>query len=220
MVYAGSAPVTFAVESLHFPEDHASGDGRAPVPHLYRLGSRSGVGFDQAGHWPPGTYKVSCQNEGREFAAGSFEVFDGSAPATPTSGSSLRLFGKKANAAGPPAYGQAFEIGAFDTLYAEASVPSRSAGDSTAFRCAVTDPAGVTSGSRSSEGVATRVDRPSDGFPRWRLQDPRPLPVEWPRRRPRARRRSLEMTGAPSSRRSMPVLVRPRSMTGGLATRL
>lgn len=143
------APVTFAVECVYtFPEGTmrpVTVERRVPASWTGSVHAQ-GVGFEEAGHWPPGTYNVSCKNEGREFAAGSFEVFDGSAPAAPTSGSSLRFFGKKANAAGPPAYAQTFEIGTFDTLYAEASVPSRSAGDSSAFRCAVTDPAGVTSG--------------------------------------------------------------------------
>lgn len=142
------APVTFAVVCVYtFPEGTLR-----PVTVERRVlagwtGSvhAQGVGFEQPGHWPDGIYRVSCKSEDREFAAGSFEIFDGGA-ASPTSGSALRFFGRKAGTAGPPAYSQTFEAGAFDTLYAEASVPSRSAGDSTAFRCAVTDPAGVTWG--------------------------------------------------------------------------
>jgi hypothetical protein len=142
------APVSFSVECVYtFPEGTlrpVTVERRIPAGWTGSVHAQ-GVGFEQAGHWPPGNYRVSCRSEGREFAAGSFEVFD-AASATPTAGGTLRFFGRKAGAAGPPAYGQAFEAGAFDTLYAEASIPSRAAGDSTAFRCAVTDPAGVTSG--------------------------------------------------------------------------
>jgi hypothetical protein len=116
-----------------------------------------GIGFDQPGSWPAGSYKVSCQNEGREFAAGTFEVFDGNAAAAATPGGSLRFFSGKAGAAGPAAYTQSFELGAFDTLYAEASVPTRSAGDSTTFRCAMTDPAGITSGFTLNGAVRDRA---------------------------------------------------------------
>ena len=143
------APATFSVECVYtFPEGTmrpVTVERRVPAGWTGSVHAQ-GVGFEELGHWPAGNYKVSCRSEGREFAAGGFEVFDGAAPVTPVSGSSLRFFGSKAGAAGPPAYSQTFDAGAFDTLYAEASVPSRAAGDSTAFRCTVTDPAGVTSG--------------------------------------------------------------------------
>lgn len=38
-----------------------------------------------------------------------------------------------------------FELGGFDTLYVEASVPARALGDSTALGCLLSDPAGITS---------------------------------------------------------------------------
>jgi hypothetical protein len=143
------APATFSVECVYtFPEGTmrpVTVERRVPAGWTGSVHAQ-GVGFEQPGHWPAGNYKVSCRSEGREFAAGGFEVFDAGAAPPPASGSTLRFFGRKAGAAGPPAYGQAFEAGAVDTLYAEATVPSRAAGDSTAFRCAVTDPAGLTSG--------------------------------------------------------------------------
>jgi len=142
-------PASFSVECVYtFPDGTmrpVTIERRVPAGWTGSVHAQ-GVGFEQPGHWPAGNYKVSCRSEGREFAAGGFEVFDGAASPALVSGSTLRFFGSKAGAAGPPAYGQAFEAGAFDTLYAEATVPSRAAGDSTVFRCAVTDPAGVTSG--------------------------------------------------------------------------
>lgn len=150
LVYrAVAAPLTFTVECVYtFPDGTlrpVSVERHVPAGWTGSVHAQ-GLGWDQPGNWVTGTYRVSCKSEGREFAAGSFEVFDGKAPAAPTSGSALKFFGRKSGAAGPPAYAQTFEAGAFDTLYAEASVPPRSAGDSTTFRCSITDPAGVTSG--------------------------------------------------------------------------
>ncbi len=144
-----AAPVTFVVECVYtFPDGTlrpVSVERRVPAGWTGSVHAQ-GLGWEQAGNWPPGTYRVSCRSDGREFAAGSFEVFDGRTPATATPGSSLKFYGRKAGAAGPPAYVPSFDAGAFDTLYAEAGVPSRAAGDSTAFRCLLVDPAGITSG--------------------------------------------------------------------------
>ncbi len=150
LVYpAVPAPVTFTVECVYrFPDGTlrpVSVERRVPGGWTGSVHAQ-GLGWDQPGNWPAGTYRVSCTSEGREFAAGSFEVFDGKAAAAPTSGGALRFLGRKNGAAGPPAAAQSFEAGGFDTLYAEASVPARAAGDSTAFRCDLTDPAGLTSG--------------------------------------------------------------------------
>ncbi|HEU5217708.1 MAG TPA: hypothetical protein VFU23_03570, partial [Gemmatimonadales bacterium] len=150
LVYpAVPAPVTFTVECVYtFPDGTlrpVSVERQVPAGWTGSVHAQ-GLGWDRAGNWQPGGYRVSCRSEGREFAAGSFEVFDGSTPAAATAGSSLKFFGRRSGAAGPPAYAQSFEAGAFDTLYAEASLPTRAAGDSTAFRCLLTDPAGVTSG--------------------------------------------------------------------------
>jgi hypothetical protein len=142
-------PVTFTVECVYtFPDGTlrpVSVERRVPAGWTGSVHAQ-GLGWEQPGNWAPGTYRVSCRSEGREFAAGSFEVFDGRIPATPTSGSSLKFFGRKSGTPAPPAYAPSFEVGGFDTLYAEGSLPSRSAGDSTGFRCTVTDPAGITAG--------------------------------------------------------------------------
>ncbi len=144
-----AAPVTFTVECVYtFPDGTlrpVSVERRVPAGWTGSVHAQ-GLGWEQPGNWPPGIYRVSCRNEGKEFAAGSFEVFDGKAPAAPTSGGSLKFLGRKSGTPGPSPYAQSFEVGGIDTLYAEASVPSRSAGDSTGFRCNVTDPAGITSG--------------------------------------------------------------------------
>ena len=150
LVYpAVTAPVTFTVECVYtFPDGTlrpVSVERRIPAGWTGSVHAQ-GIGWDQAGNWPPGIYRVACRSDGRDFAAGSFEVFDGKAPATATAGSALKFFGRKAGVAGPPAYAPSFEVAGFDTLYAEAAVPARAAGDSTAFRCNVTDPAGITSG--------------------------------------------------------------------------
>ena len=48
-------------------------------------------------------------------------------------------------------YATAFELGAFDSLFVEASLPVRAAADSTGFRCHVSDPAGTTAFSLDGE---------------------------------------------------------------------
>ncbi len=144
-----AAPVTFTVECVYtFPDGTlrpVSIERKVPAGWTGSVHAQ-GVGWEQPGSWPSGVYRVSCRSEGREFAAGSFEIFDGKAPVTPTTGTTLKFFGKKIGTAGPPVYTQSFAAGGFDTLYAEASVPARAAGDSTAFRCTLIDPAGTTSG--------------------------------------------------------------------------
>jgi len=139
-----SAPVAFTIEcAFRYP------DGSAHPVTLTRRAQAgwtisvlsAGLGADRPGSWPNGTYQVSCRNEGQEFASGGFEVFGAGAPPPVATalvpGTRLRFFPR------PGAAGDSFESGAFDTLFAEAAVPVRLAGDSTEFSCEVTDPAGI-----------------------------------------------------------------------------
>ncbi len=191
----------FAVECIYtFPDGTlrpVSVERRVPAGWTGSVHAQ-GLGWEQPGNWLPGVYRVSCRSEGKEFTAGSFEVFDGKAPVATTSGGALKFFGRKSGTSGPPAYTRTFEVGAFDTLYAEASVPVRSAGDSTVFRCSITDPAGITSGFSVAGAVRDRALTGSG----------RMSPLEAPRMRGayqvecRAGARALaadrfEMTGAP-----------------------
>ena len=147
LVYpAAPSAATFSVECVYvFP------DGSA---HPVRLERRvqpgwtlsvhsAALGWDDPGHWPAGSYKVSCWHNDNQIAAGGFEVVAAPPPVDP-SGSRLRFSSAKSGEAGRSAPAQTFETGAFDTLFAEASVPLKAAGDSTDFACAVTDPAGST----------------------------------------------------------------------------
>jgi len=79
------------------------------------------------------------------MAERAFEVFDSGAGSREAGGGKLRFYSRKLGSAADPAYQAAFEAGSYDTLYAEASMPARMLGDSAAFGCVVTDPAGITS---------------------------------------------------------------------------
>ena len=120
-----------------------------------------GIGQDRPGGWPPGGYRVGCSSDGREFAAGNFEVF--AADPAPTPGAELRFSPRSGGTAGAP--GASFEAAGFDTLFAEVSVPVRAAGDSTAFRCLLADPAGVHSAFSIEGEVRDRVLRGSGAIP-------------------------------------------------------
>jgi len=115
-----------------------------------------GVGWTDAGHWPTGKYKISCWNNGERMAEGGFEMYDGIVPATAGPGARMRFYGKKAGSTADPAYVTSFEAGGYDTLYVETSVPVRLVGDSAAFGCTVTDPAGITSAFRLEGGIIER----------------------------------------------------------------
>lgn len=99
------------------------------------------VGFDQPGHWPPGSYRVRCTSDGREFASGGFEMVDTGVTAGGIQGATLAVFGRKGPIGGAP--DRQFTVGQFDSLFAEANVPPRAAGDSTAIRCTAFDPTGA-----------------------------------------------------------------------------
>ena len=101
----------------------------------------TGLGADRPGSWPNGSYQVSCRNEGKEFASGGFEVFGAGAP--PPVATALVPGTRLRFSPGPGISGDAFDAGSFDSLFAEAAVPARLAGDSTEFACMVTDPAGI-----------------------------------------------------------------------------
>ncbi len=139
-----AAPVTFPVECNYtFPDGTTRPvkvERRIPAGWTGSVHAQ-GIGNDRPGAWPAGTYRVSCGSDGREFAAGTFEVVD--ADAAPAAGSTLRFLARKSGAA--DVYATAFELGAFDSLFVEASLPTRAAADSTMFRCHVSDPAGTTS---------------------------------------------------------------------------
>ena len=139
-----SAPVAFTIEcTFRYPDGSAHSvtlTRRAQAGWTISVLS-AGLGADRPGSWPNGNYQVSCRNEGQEFASGGFEVFGAGAPPPVATalvpGTRLRSFPR------PGAAGDSFESGAFDTLFAEAAVPVRLAGDSTEFSCEVTDPAGI-----------------------------------------------------------------------------
>jgi hypothetical protein len=68
-------------------------------------------------------------------------MVDGGATLTPVSGVSLVVFGRKGPIGGAP--DKRFTLGQFDSLFAEATVPPRVAGDSTTLRCSSFDPLGA-----------------------------------------------------------------------------
>ncbi len=144
-----ATPVSFIVECVYvFPDNSihpVKVERQVPAGWTGSVHTQ-GIGWSAPGHWPVGVYQVSCWNNGEKMAAGSFEVFDGGAPLAAPPGSRLRFFRRKSGDAAPPAYAASFEAGSADTLYAEAVMPVRSAGDSTTFACIATDPAGVTIG--------------------------------------------------------------------------
>ena len=147
LVYpAAPSATTFGVECVYvFPDGSTH-----PVKLERRVQAgwtvsvhSAALGWDDPGHWPAGNYKVSCWHNDSQIAAGGFEVVAAAAPASVNpSGSRLRFSSAKSGDAGRSAPAQSFETGAFDTLFAEASVPLKAAGDSTDFACVVTDPAG------------------------------------------------------------------------------
>ena len=114
-----------------------------------------GVGWNQPGNWPAGSYRVSCASDGREFAAGSFDVVDGGATAAALPGASLVVFGRKGPIGGAP--DTRFVVGTFDSLFAEATVPPRAAGDSTTLRCTAYDPLGASAGFEMPGSVRNRT---------------------------------------------------------------
>lgn len=145
LVYSSAAaPVTFSIECRYtFPDGTTRPvkvERRIPAGWTGSVHAQ-GIGNDRPGGWPAGTYRVSCGSDGREFAAGTFEIVD--ADPVPAAGSTLRFLARKSGAAAAPA--ATFEHGSFDSLFVEASIPLRAAADSTAFRCHVSDPAGTAS---------------------------------------------------------------------------
>jgi hypothetical protein len=114
-----------------------------------------GVGWDQGGQWPVGTYRVSCRSDGREFGAGSFEIVDGATIPAAAPGATLVVFGRKGPIGGAP--DKQFVVGTFDSLFAEATVPPRAAGDSTTAHCGGFDPLGAATSFDLSGVVRNRV---------------------------------------------------------------
>lgn len=100
-----------------------------------------GVGWDQTGNWPVGTYRVSCRSDGREFGAASFDVANGGADGAGIPGATVAVFGRKGPIGGAPE--KRFGVGTFDSLFAEATVPPRAAGDSSTLHCSAFDPLGA-----------------------------------------------------------------------------
>jgi hypothetical protein len=137
-----TTPVRFVVECAYvFPDNSVK---RVRVERQIPAGWTGSVHAQgvELERWPVGEYAVSCWNNGVRMKEGRFEVFEGSGvrgQGAGGSGGTLRF----ATREGP--YATAFEAGSYDTLYVEASMPARAAGDSTSFGCLVTDPAGITS---------------------------------------------------------------------------
>lgn len=141
-----AAPVTFTVECAYvFPDNSVQ---RVSVERQVPAGWTGSVHAQgiAAPRWPVGKYSVSCWNNGEKMAERSFEVFDSGLGSRESGGGRLRFYARKTGSAADPAYQAAFELGSFDSLYAEASMPGRVLGDSAAFGCVLTDPAGITSG--------------------------------------------------------------------------
>ena len=113
-----------------------------------------GIGWGSSGNWPVGTYRVSCRSEGREFGAGSFELIDNTAPPA-VQGALLAVFGRKGPIGGAP--DTRFVLGQFDSLFAEATFPSRIAGDSTLLHCTAFDPLGEAAGFEIPTAVKNRT---------------------------------------------------------------
>jgi hypothetical protein len=159
-----AAATTFAVECIFtFPDGSTravKSERRVPAGWTGSVHAQ-GIGQDRAGGWPAGGYRVGCSSDGREFAAGNFEVFP--ADAVPTAGAELRFSPRAGGTAGPP--GASFDVAGFDTLVAEPSVPVRAAGDSTAFRCLLADPAGVHSAFSIEGEVRDRMLHGSGAIP-------------------------------------------------------
>ena len=155
LVYpAVPAPVSFTVTcKYNFPDGTqrtVSAERRVPAGWTGSVHVQ-GLGAEQPGAWPAGTYQVTCASEGRDFASGSFEVADADPP--PTQGAVLRM---------TPASGDA---SAADTVMIEVLMPSRATGDSTAFRCTLTDPAGIASAFALEGEARDRVVRGAGAIP-------------------------------------------------------
>jgi hypothetical protein len=159
-----AAATTFAVECVFtFPDGTTRAvktERRVPAGWTGSVHAQ-GIGQDRPGGWPPGGYRVGCSSDGREFAGGNFEVF--AADPVPTSGAQLRFSARTGGTAGAP--GASFEVAGFDTLFADVSVPVRAAGDSTAFRCLLADPAGVHSAFSLEGEVRDRMLRGTGAIP-------------------------------------------------------
>jgi hypothetical protein len=108
----------------------------------------------QAEQWPVGKYSVSCWNNGEKMAERAFEVFDSGVGSRESGLGKLRFYAKTAGAPADPASRSRFELGSYDSLYLEASVPVRVMADSASFGCVLTDPAGITSEFRLSGSVS------------------------------------------------------------------
>lgn len=165
LVYPPPAAVTnFAVECVFtFPDGTTravKSERRIPAGWTGSVHAQ-GIGQERPGGWPPGGYRVGCSSDGREFAAGNFEIF--TADPVSTAGAQLRFSTRSGGIAGEP--GASFEVAGFDTLFAEVSVPVRVAGDSTAFRCLLADPAGGHSDFSIEGEVRDRMLRGAGAIP-------------------------------------------------------
>lgn len=163
-----AAPVSFTVECTYsFPDGttrQSSVTRQAPAGWTGSVHAQ-GIGADHPGSWPAGVYRVSCGSGGREFAAERFEV-TGVEPVA-TAGSTLRFLGRRQEALTP---GGGFVLGAIDSVVVETSLSARSAGDSTALHCTLTDPAGIPSGFEIAGELRDRTitGRAALEAPRWR----------------------------------------------------
>jgi hypothetical protein len=140
-----AVPVGFNVECAYvFPDNSVK---RVSVERQIPAGWTGSVHVQgiAAEHWPVGKYSVSCWNNGEKMAERRFEVFDSGAGSRESGGGKLRFFARHSDAAADTAAHTTFETGGYDTLLVEASAPQRVVGDSAAFACALTDPAGITS---------------------------------------------------------------------------
>ena len=141
LVYpAVTAPVRFQVDCIFtFPDGStrtARQERQVPAGWTGSVHAQ-GIGSDRPG-WPAGMYRVSCENGGRSFASGSFEIASGDPE--PVQGGTLRVTARHQGADRP---GPSFDVAGFDTLIVAASLPQRAATDSSAFRCGVLDPSGA-----------------------------------------------------------------------------
>ena len=152
-----TAPTGFSVECAYvFPDKSVK---RVTVERQIPAGWTGSVHVQgvAAEPWPVGRYTVSCWNNGEKMAERPFEVFDpGSGSRESGAGGRLRFFARKLGSAADPAYAATFEVGSYDSLYVEASVPVRAMADSAAFGCLLTDPAGITSAFSLAGGVVER----------------------------------------------------------------
>jgi hypothetical protein len=156
------APVLFTVEcSYTFPDGttrKVSSERRIPAGWTGSVHAQ-GIGGDRPGSWPAGVYRVECGAEGKPFGSGSFEVFDADPQAT--AGGTLRVFtGSSAPAERSGTFGLADSA-----IQVEAALPERAAGDSTAFRCHLTDPAGIAWAFSLEGAVRERALRASGPVP-------------------------------------------------------